>query len=128
MKIEGKISIFISATGTIIQIKDNQANAQFVEVFLTPEELSMALGRQAHVPCKIDVYNIEKIGKKHENESFVFEIPPNLTTSRNSDELQKIAQSLLSDGWIADGYFGSQNSFFQKDGKHYARCTIRRWI
>ena len=46
----------------------------------------------------------------------------------NQLELQKIAQSHLSDGWIADAYFGSQNSFFKKDGKQYARATIRRWL
>jgi hypothetical protein len=30
-------------------------------------------------------------------------------------------------GWIARTYFGSQNSFFTKNGKQYARCTIERW-
>ena len=50
--------------------------------------------------------------------------------SRNN-KLKIHEQVLLDeqgDGWIADGYFHSQNSFFEKDKKKYARDVIRRWI
>jgi len=80
------------------------------------------------VECEIEVRGLEKIGKKHENKRFEFEIPRDLASSRNESELQKLAQSLLKDGWIAERYFSSQDSFFKKDGVQYARCTIRRWV
>ena len=32
------------------------------------------------------------------------------------------------DGWECSTYFGSKKSFFQKDGKEYARTTASRWI
>lgn len=130
MELEGKISILIGRDFTIIEIEDDQANTTFARITLTPEQLSAALSRQACVGCKLEVNGLNKIGKKHENKNFEFEIPKELSTSSKSKELRIIAQSKLNggNGWIADSYFGSQDSFFIKENKNYARCTIRRWI
>jgi hypothetical protein len=128
MKLEGKISVLINRDGTTIEVEDENANAKFLKITLTPEQLSAALSRQMAVDCEIEVIGIEKIGKKHENKSFEFQIPNELASTRNETELQKLAQSLLSDGWVAERYFSSQTSFFKKDGIQYARCTIRRWV
>ena len=128
MKLEGRISVLINRDGTTIEVEDENANAMFLKITLTPEQLSAALSRQKAVECEIEVRGLEKIGKKHENKRFEFEIPSDLASSRNENELQKLAQSLLSDGWIAERYFSSQDSFFKKDGVQYARCTIRRWV
>jgi hypothetical protein len=128
MKLEGSISILINREKTTIEIKDENANARFLTITLTPEQLSAALSRQMAIECEIEVSGIEKIGKKHENKQFEFEITKDLKYSKNTDELQKLAQSQLSDGWIAERYFSSQNSFFEKNGVQYARCTIRRWV
>lgn len=128
MKLEGRISILISREQTTIDIQDENANVKFLKITLTPEQLSAALSRQMAVECEMEVRGIQKIGKTHENKSFEFEIPNGLAGSKSEDELHKLAQSLLSDGWVADKYFSSQNSFFKKDGIQYARCTIRRWI
>lgn len=128
MKLEGRISMLVNREETTIKIKDDKANVTLAVVSLTPEQLSMILSRQVDVECEIEVGNLSKIGKKHENKTFEFEIPSLIRGRKFDSELQEIAQSQLSDGWVADGYFGSQNSFFTKDGKQYARCTIRRWI
>jgi hypothetical protein len=128
MKLEGRISVLINRDGTTIEVEDENANARFLKITLTPEQLSAALSRQMAVECEIEVKGLEKIGKKHENKRFEFEIPSDLVSSRNENELQKLAQSLLNDGWIAERYFSSQDSFFKKDGVQYARCTIRRWV
>lgn len=127
-KLNGTILIFIGSEGTTIEIEDREANTRFVKIELTVEQLSMALSSQSYVPCKIEVSGLDIVGKKHECESFEFEIPNNLASSKYEDELQKIAQSKLKDGWIAERYFSSQNSFFKKEDKQYARCTIRRYI
>jgi hypothetical protein len=127
MKLEGRISLLINRDETTIEVEDENANARFLKITLTPEQLSAALSRQCSVECQIEVRGLEKIGKKHENKYFEFEIPIELASSRNENELQNLAQSLLKDGWIAEKYFSSQNSFFKKDGVQYARCTIRRW-
>lgn len=128
MKLEGRISIIINRDETTIEIEDENANVRFLKITLTPKQLSAALSRQADVKCEIEVRGLEKIGKTHENRDFEFEIPNGLAGSKNESELHKLAQSLLSDGWIADRYFSSQNSFFKKNGVQYARCTIRRWV
>ena len=131
MKIEGRISILVNREHTTIEIEDNNANTRFLNIKLTPEQLSMCLSRQACVPCEIELRGIEKLGKMHENESFVFEIPEELYqygVENKEERLRVLAQTKLTNGWIAEGYFRSQNSFFAKDGKHYARCIIRRWI
>lgn len=126
MEIKGKISILISREGTEIEIRDDRACTTFCRIRLTPEQLSAALSRQAHVECEISVYSLDRVGKTHEHKTFEFEIPPSMR--RDDEALQKMAQAQLTDGWICDGYFRSQGTFFNKDGKQYARCTIRRYV
>lgn len=135
MKIKGNISILIGREVTRIEIKDSDAATHFLEIQLNPDQLARILSRESRVECEMDVRGLDRIGKKHENESFVFEIPEEINAiSRHHNRdlynknLKDHAQTLLSDGWIADGYFGSQGSFFEKDGKKWARTTIRRWI
>lgn len=127
MKLDGRISILISSDCTRIAVEDKNASVTFVNVKLTPEQLSRALSRQMSVECEVVVNGLEKLGKKHENKIFEFEIDKDKASRKFEDELQEIAQSKLSDGWIAERYFGSQTSFFKKEDKQYARVTIRRW-
>jgi len=127
-KLKGKITILVGREDTTIEVVDANANTTFLKVILTPEELSMALSRQAYVPCEIEVAGLERVGKKHEHKNFEFEIPKELASSSKEKELQSLAQSQLTDGWIAEGYFSSQSSFFKKDYKQFARCTIRRYV
>lgn len=128
MKLQGKITMLIGAESTTIEIIDEVANITFAKVVLTSEQLSMALSRLANTDCELEVFGLDKIGKKHECKTFEFEIPKQLSSSRHKKELKELAQSKLTDGWIADGYFASQNTFFVKDGVQYARCTIRRYV
>ena len=131
--IEGRISILVGSEYTSIEIEDEKANTRFLQIRLTPEQLSMCLSRQACVPCEIELKGIDKIGKKHENKSFDFEIPKELSSPGygdidNSQKLAEIAQKQLKDGWIAEPYFRRQDSFFKQGDKNYARCVIRRWV
>lgn len=128
MKLQGKITFLISTDGATIEIEDDKANTTFVKVNLTPSQLMACLSRQGYVDCELFVSGLDRVGKTHENMEYTFEIPEKLNNSSHQDELQKIAQSQLTDGWIAEGYFGSQNSFCRKDGKQYARCIIRRYV
>lgn len=128
MKIDGQISIFVGEESTTIDIYDKDASTRFASIKLTPEQLSMALSRLSHTPCSIEVHGLDRVGKLHENKQFEFEIPENLRGSKYADELREIAQPQLTDGWIVSDLFQSQGSFFQKNGKQYARCTIRRWV
>lgn len=128
MKIKGNISILIGAESTRIEIGDSDACTQFLRIDLNPEQISRCLSRQAMVECEITLTGLDNIGKKMENKTYSFEIPEEIYDKRDSEKLRELAQSKLTDGWIADSYFRSQNSFSIIDGKHIARVTIRRWI
>jgi hypothetical protein len=129
MKIKGQISILINREYTTIEVRDDNANTTFAKVTLTPEQLSAALSRQMYVECELDVRGLDRIGKQHENKSFEFEITEDQLRRKDSKELHSIAQktiSMLNEEWIAEDYFSSQDSTFTKNGKYFAKCTIRR--
>lgn len=128
MKLKGKISILINRESTTIEIEDDVASTTFCKITLTPQQLSDALSRLSSVECVIEAVNLDRVGKKHEWMTFDFEIPESMANSNHENELQKLAQSQLSDGWIAGSYFSSQKTFFKKDGKQYASVTCRRYI
>lgn len=126
------ITFLVSSDQTTIEIIDKDASITFCKIILTPEQLSMALSRLSYTPCSADVYNLHKIGKKHENEKFQFEITKELRSSNKSAELTELCIKSLAEldmaEWVPDTYFGSQDSFLSKGDKVYANATIRRWI
>ena len=127
MKINGKITILVGELGTTIELYDSDASTTFAKVVLTPEQLSSALSRLAYTECDIEVFGLEKLGKRMEHKKFDFEVPKDI----DKKELAKLSQELIdkeNGGWISDGYFSSQDSFFTRDDKRYARCIVRRWL
>lgn len=127
----GKINILVGHDSTTIKLIDGDAFLTFAEVTLTPEQLSAALSRQAHVPCEIELRALHNIGTRMEHKSFEFEIPEGLSRwgEEDSEELYRLAVEASPEGWVPDNYFGSQNTFFTTHGgKKYARVTIRRYV
>ncbi len=127
---DGRITILASSEGVKIEISDNDASSTFVEVFLTPEQFTSAIGRLAFTKCEVNVNRLERVGKTHKHRVLEFMIPKEISASHNAKELHKIAQQLLDmegNGEVADGGFGSQDTFFTKDGIPYARTIARRW-
>jgi len=134
MKLKGRISIFVDEEGARIEITDHNSMTRFVKATLTSGQFMACLGRQGYVECDLSVVGLDKVGKTVENSKFEFKIPAELYDRRYKERdyfdktAQELAQSQLTDGWIADSYFGSQGSFFQKDEEQWARVTIRRWV
>lgn len=134
MKIKNAaIDFLVGKDSTTITLYDRDASVAFAEIILTPKQLSSALSRLCHTDCSITVNGLEKIGKKHENDYFDFEIPELLgNRDEHLEQLNKLAITALQiagkEDWIPDKYYSSQRSFFKRDDKHYARVTIRRWI
>lgn len=127
--INAKITMLINRDCTDIEIKDEDSITILARIQLTPEQLSAMLSRQSYVKCEsCEVGNLDRIGKKHENKQFEFEI----TYTKAESDLELACKEALFQqemfGWIPDNYYGSQGSFFKKDGKDWARVTIRRWI
>ena len=130
MKLEdGRITILIGQESTTIELRDNKACTVFAKITLNPEQLSMALSRLGSVPCDIEINELDRIGKTHENKYLEFPLPKGKSNyDIKKHELLELAAKNCPEGWVSDNYFNSRDSFFTKDGKNYARVTIRRWI
>lgn len=124
---QAQITILVGRESTTIELHDRKSNITFARVKLTPEQLSGALSRTARTECETEVFGLENVNKQMEMKDFTFEIPPELS-SRSTEILKQIALRECPEGWVPDYYYGSKTSFFHKDGKKYARTTIRRWI
>lgn len=126
---QGKISILINRESTTIEIIDDDASVTFAKITLTPEQLSSALSRMAHTRCNIEVNGLDKVGKTMINKKHEFDIHGiDIDYNKRSEILSEIIKETLPEGWVPDNYFGSQDTFFKKDGRDYARTTIRQWI
>ena len=129
MKIEASLSILFNNGIIELTIRDENAKIRFVHLSLTPDQFcNAALGRLMNTQCEADVHNLDRVGLNHENSTHEFEIPKDFRYDTKKKNIIDLAKKTCPDGWTADAYFGSQNSYFTKDGKDYARCTIRRWI
>lgn len=129
MKLENPtMEMLIGAEGTEIRITDEKSGVSFVQVKLNPEQPSRLFARQACVKCEVEVRNLELVGKQLENDMLEFEIPSGTTRYNGLEQIVKLSKDACPEGWTPDEYFGSQNSFFTKGGKSFARCAISRWV
>lgn len=130
MEINGKITFLVDIDRTTIKIIDDDAGITFIEITLTPEQLSSALSRLAYTNCKkVEVRNLDNVGKQRENKRFEFKLPDEFQREYYSVKAKIIeyAKTIIDD-WILYDSFNSQDSFFVKDGIWWGRCTIIRWV
>lgn len=130
-KINAEISIIASYDDSInIIISDKDVGTRFVDLTLTREQfINATMNRLMSVGCnKAEVFNLDKVGKKQEYRKFEFPLP--YQGSHNLDKIvaAKTVGSRCPSGWTPDTYFDSQDSFFEKDGVHYVRTMICRWV
>jgi len=131
MKLEdARISILIDREKTRIELHDMSASIMFLEITLTAEQLSSALSRLAYTECEIEINGFDKIGKSMELSTLEFELPESIDRYKKdaADKIKDLAIQNCPVDWKPDLSFNSQNSFFSKDGKQYARTFMRRWI
>lgn len=127
MKIDGRITILVDKDGAKFQIEDSEAGVRFLEFTMKPEDFCAALGRLGCIPCSLEVGNLKRVGKVMEMDKIEFCIP-DVDYGERKAIAYKIAKKVSPEGWEPDNYFGAQGSFFYKDGKHWARTHIRRWV
>lgn len=106
-------------------IKDENAGITFIKWTMTHVNFCKALGKLAAVECDdLEVFKLDNLGKKQIHKKFEFEFPLDISI----ESAKELAPKVCPKGWTPDLYFGKQDSFFKKDNKSWARCTIRRWI
>lgn len=124
-----KISMLVNFDGTTIELFDSKSSKTFARVKLTNDQLASMLSRLHKTECQIEVDNLDLINKQMEHQKFEFEIDKQMRTSKsalNQHCLKALISQNMSD-WLPENTYGSQDSFFSKDGKYFARTTIRRW-
>ena len=107
-------------------IKDVDSNCRFLEFIITDSELINSLRGVAEVECQATVTGLEKVGKTEVIENFSFQIPSDWSFEK--ENAIALIDSVTPEGWVADKYFDSQNSFTKKDGVTYANTVIRKWV
>lgn len=112
----------------ILRITNRDATLiPFVEVTLSSEQFCLALSGMALVETvKMEVKGLELVGKKQITKPFVFEMDKKDWYNKERAKLKAFA--LCPDGWVPDVHFSSQDSFVEKDGKHFGRTIIRKWV
>lgn len=125
MTLKANVSILVGSDGATIEIRDGLSRIRFVKLTLTPEQLCRALSREVEIECEMQVTGLDKVGKKMEMANIEFEMPEE---NRNKELAARLAGEKCPDGWQPDLYFGSKDSFFNRNGKLWGRTIIRRWI
>lgn len=131
---KGKISISRPSYGDgkekiNINIRDDESGIRFLEIEIGYPEFTQAITGLSSIECDFEVRGLDRIGKKLEIADIEFFVSSKgLYGSDRKDIARDAAKANTPDGWVADTYFGSQNSFFSKDDEEWARTTIRRWV
>jgi hypothetical protein len=126
-KLQGKLTICKSSNGTVLlRIEDSNSLIQFLEIEIPLADFSEALFGLAYRPCSYSIIGTDVLGKQRYQEDYIFEI----NTFRNIEQAKLTAITLSQQDpiWNYSSYFGSQDSFFSKDGKYYAKTTRYKYI
>ena len=111
-----------------ITVRDSDAGIEFLEIDISLESFAECITGLAYAECDIEFSGLENVGKQIERDTIEFEIPEYIYFGTRKEIAYKLAKETAPDGWIVSNYFGSQSSFFRKDGKDYARTSISRWV
>ncbi len=125
---DGRITILSDNEGVDIELRDYGSSIDFVKVRLTSEQFTKALSRLSFTECEVEVFHLDLVGKTQIHKNFEFEMPDGVSFKDEKKVAEEIVKRDCPEGWEPDLYFGSQNSFFTKDDKKYARTIIRRWV
>jgi len=134
MKIKARVSFLISADyygGTTLCVKDDTSCISFLEIKVSQEQLALLLSRMADVKCEAEVRGLEFVGKEKEGKQIEFPLPEEASFSNEKEIAIKISKKIALDtgeGWQADCSFSSQTSFFNKEGKRWARGHLFRFV
>lgn len=110
-----------------ITVRDRSSRTNFLTVEVSLANFTQAITGLAETDCQIEVRNLDRVGLKKESKALEFSTPEG-SGYRNKEMAFKEALRLCPEGWSVNNYFNSQDSFFTKDGREWARTSIVRWI
>jgi len=132
MKNKAKLSIsrpqYFDGTEKIsISVTDADAHVEFLEIEIELADMMRCLTGGHATECWMETRGLDVIGKMNERMNLEFEMPEHGYSNR-VEVARKAADKAAPEGWSVSGYFGSQNSFFERDGVKMARTTMDRWV
>jgi hypothetical protein len=108
-----------------IAIEDDASKIQFLEVQVKLADFARALTGQGFIPMEFQQRGLPYVGMRKEVKPLVFGVP-DFYDSKGYAE--KACHNYVEDGWIANDYFGSQDSIRKgEDGRYYAHGTQYRY-
>ena len=111
-----------------IRIKDAKSLIEFVELEIKLQDFAEAITGLGYVPCSAEVHNLENVGKTYEHDQIEFPLTKINSGKERLKEALKDAEKHCPEGWTCSSYFGSQRSFFYRESKPWAQCSIYRWV
>lgn len=128
-EIKLSVDLLVDKRGARIEVTDDDARVTIVSFTMPPDMFCSALGRLVGNKVTGQVGDLSRVGLVHESKQLSFEIPDyGYKRKDRIDEIHDLALEACEDGWVPDKYYNSRDSFYTKDGKDYARVTIRRWV
>ncbi len=131
LSIDAQVTILCTGDKVEMWVEDKDSHNQFLELEMSAEAFTAALGRLAARPAKAIVRGLDKIGTAQEIKTWEFQVTDITYDSFYHERLglaEAIAKQDCPEGWEPDMGFNSQNSFFRKGEEEWARTTIRRWV
>lgn len=126
---KGKLTISKDSRGTVTIVLEDAGSGIALEAQMPPREFADALFGLALRPCELSVVggDVANIGKRKELMRIAAPMPDH--TFKNRDQIAfKACSAATPEGWECSDYFGSQNSFFVKNGVQHARASAVRWV
>jgi len=138
----GKISItrptFSDFSESIrITITDDNAGVEFLEIGMSYSDFTKCITGQAYIPCEFETRGLENVGKVADRSEVIAPMAEHSWKERDvvaaeciQIQLDIINSALPKDEpkWISNNYFGSQDTFFRKDGVNMVRTGLHRWL
>lgn len=110
-KLKGAITIGRPSYGDgrelmVIQFRDELSRVRFLDIEMSLPDFMKALTGQAEMPIEMQVRGLEDVGKVKETKPLKFPV-----YDTNREAAADLAPAYADEGWQADLYFNSQDSF-----------------
>lgn len=111
-----------------ITIKDQNSRISFLDLKMSYENLAKVLIGSYEVDCTLEVRDLLKVGKKKITKDIIAEMPEGVSWEKRSIVAHDQCLKELEAGWEVSTYFGSKDSFFEKDGVRYCKGNAYTYV
>lgn len=123
----GKMTMLFSEDGLVLELKDEKSGVTFIRARLTSEQTLALMSRQALVDFEFEATGLDKVGKQVYHDTLILEMPKDYPWKDKKSIAEKLAIEHCPEGWQPELYFGSRDSFFNKDGKEFCKTQLMKW-